>query len=68
MNAFYNFVLLKAFLAKEMIRGQFMSDHIIPYPNPRTPWNLIFATKEALAAFLISAQAFYIISKSKRQK
>jgi hypothetical protein len=65
----YNFFLLNSFLAKEAISGQFMSDHIsVPYPNPRTPWNLIFATKEALAAFLISAQAFYIISKSKRQK
>src|SRR5919107_1577156 len=35
----------------------------IPYPNPETPWNLVFATKMNLAAFLISAHAFYKISK-----
>ena len=65
----YNFFLLNSFLAKEAISGQFMSDHIsVPYPNPRTPWNLVFATKMTLAGFLISAHAFYIISKSKRQK
>ena len=65
----YNFFLLNSFLAKEAVRGQFMSDHIsVPYPNPRTPWNLVFATKMTLSGFLISAHAFYIISKSKRQK
>lgn len=65
----YNFILLNSFLANEVLRGQFMSDHIsVPYPNPRTPWNLVFATKMTLAGFLISAHAFYIISKSKKQK
>jgi hypothetical protein len=65
----YNFFLLNSFLAKEAISGQFMSDHIsVPYPNPRTPWNLVFATKMTLAGFLISAHASYIISKSKRRK
>ena len=65
----YNIILLNSFLANEVLRGQFMSDHIsVPYPNPRTPWNLIFATKMLLAAFLISAHAFHIISQSKKQK
>jgi hypothetical protein len=36
----------------------------VPYPNPQTPWNLIFATKMTLAAFLISAHGFYIMSKN----
>jgi hypothetical protein len=35
----------------------------IAYPNPQTPWNLVFATKMSLAALLISAHGFYIISK-----
>ena len=38
----------------------------IPYPNPNTPWNLVFATKMTLAAFLISAHGFYIISRSSK--
>jgi hypothetical protein len=40
----------------------------VPYPNPNTPWNLVFATKMSLAAFLISAHGFYTISKPKREQ
>jgi hypothetical protein len=32
-----------------------------PYPNPETPWNLVFATKMILAVFLISAYAYWIL-------
>jgi hypothetical protein len=61
----YNFILWNSFLTDEVLRGVFRSDSIsVPYPNPETPWNLVFATKMTLAAFLISAHAFYIISKS----
>ncbi|MFZ0697014.1 MAG: hypothetical protein WAM88_07740, partial [Nitrososphaeraceae archaeon] len=57
--------LWNSFLTDEVLRGVFRSDSIsVPYPNPETPWNLVFATKMTLAAFLISAHAFYIISKS----
>jgi hypothetical protein len=38
----------------------------IAYPNPGTPWNLMFATKMTLAAFLISAHAIYLITKTKK--
>ena len=40
-------------------------DHriIVEYPKPETPWNLVFATKMSLAAFLISAHGFYTMSK-----
>jgi hypothetical protein len=65
----YNSILWNSFLTNEVIRGEFMSDRIsVPYPNPETPWNLVFATKMTLAALFISAHAFYIISKSKKQK
>lgn len=61
----YNSVLWNSFLTNEVISGEFRLEGIsVPYPNPETPWNLIFATKMTLAAFLISAHAFYIISKS----
>ncbi|MDQ3838491.1 MAG: hypothetical protein M3297_04395 [Thermoproteota archaeon] len=63
----YNSILWNSFLANEVIAGKFKPDGIsVPYPNPETPWNLIFATKMTMAAFLISAHAFYIISKSKK--
>ena len=38
----------------------------VPYPNPKVPWNLVFATKMSLAAFLISAHAFYMMARKKR--
>jgi hypothetical protein len=38
----------------------------VPYPNPKVPWNLVFATKMSLAAFLISAHGFYIMTRKKR--
>jgi hypothetical protein len=64
----YNSILWNSFLTDEVIRGEFKSESIsVPYPNPETPWNLVFATKMTLAAFLISAHAFYMISKSKKQ-
>jgi hypothetical protein len=50
-----------------VVRGEFQSEGVsIAYPNPETPWNLMFATKMTLAAFLISAHAFYLITKTKK--
>jgi hypothetical protein len=63
----YNFVLWNSFFIDEVVRGEFQSEGVsIAYPNPGTPWNLMFATKMTLAAFLISAHAFYLITKTKK--
>jgi hypothetical protein len=63
----YNFVLWNSLFIDEVVRGEFQSEGIsIAYPNPGTPWNLMFATKMTLAAFLISAHAFYLITKTKK--
>ena len=62
----YNFVLWNSFFIDEVVKGEFQSEGVsIAYPNPGTPWNLMFATKMTLAAFLISAHAFYLITKTK---
>jgi hypothetical protein len=46
------------------MRGIIRLDDInLPYPNPKTPWNLVFATKMSLSAFLIAAHGFYVMSK-----
>ncbi|HET7389587.1 MAG TPA: hypothetical protein VFJ51_02105 [Nitrososphaeraceae archaeon] len=64
----YNFILWNSFVTDNAIKGVYKLDGIsVPYPNPKTPWNLVFATKMTLAAFLISAHGFYIISRSKLQ-
>jgi hypothetical protein len=63
----YNFILWNSFVTDNAVKGVYKSDGIsIPYPNPKTPWNLVFATKMTLAAFLISAHGFYIISRSNK--
>lgn len=61
---FYNFIIWNALITTDLINGQINLDALaMPYPNPDTPWNLVFATKMSLAALLISSHGFYIISK-----
>ena len=60
----YNFIIWSSLITDNALKGMFNMDQInIPYPHPETPWNLVFATKMNLAAFLISSHAFYKISK-----
>jgi hypothetical protein len=60
----YNFVVWSSLMTLNALDGSLNLDTInIAYPNPQTPWNLVFATKMSLAALLISAHGFYIISK-----
>jgi hypothetical protein len=62
----YNLFLWNSFATANLVKGVYKLDSIsISYPNPKTPWNLIFATQMTLSAFLISAHGFYLISKSK---
>jgi len=62
----YNFIIWSSLITADAMRGIIRLDVInVPYPNPKTPWNLVFATKMSLAAFLISAHGFYIMSKAK---
>jgi hypothetical protein len=63
----YNFILWNSFITVDIMKGVMKLDSInVPYPNPKTPWNLVFATKMSLAAFLISAHGFYLMSKKPR--
>jgi hypothetical protein len=65
----YNFIIWSSLITDNALKGIMNTDQIIiPYPNPETPWNLVFATKMNLAAFLISAHAFYKISKFGEKK
>lgn len=63
----YNFIIWNSFITVDVMKGVMKLDSInIPYPNPKTPWNLVFATKMSLAAFLISAHGFYLMSRRPR--
>ena len=65
----YNFIIWNSLITADAIKGRINIDSLnISYPNPKTPWNLVFATKMSLAAFLISAHGFYTMSKPERKK
>jgi hypothetical protein len=60
----YNFVIWNALMTADALGGIFRIDVLnVPYPDPTTPWSLVFATKMFLAAFIISSHAFYVMSK-----
>jgi len=64
----YNFTILNAQIAAGMIDGNIPDiDRLsIAYPDPERPWNIVFATKVFLAAFIISAHAFYLSTKPRK--
>ena len=63
----YNFVVWSSLITVDAMQGVMKLDTInVPYPNPKVPWNLVFATKMSLGAFLISAHAFYMMARKKR--
>jgi hypothetical protein len=65
----YNALLWNSLITADVMKGIIRLDKInIPYPNPNTPWNLVFATKMSLAALLISAHGFYTMSKPTRSR
>lgn len=61
----YNFFVWGSLITFNTINHSMNVDEInIGYPNPETPWNLVFATKMTLAALIISCHAFYVIQRS----
>lgn len=65
----YNFIVWNSLITADAIRGVFRFDDLsVEYPKPETPWNLVFATKMSLAAFLIAAHGFYTMSKPEKKK
>ena len=65
----YNLVLWNSFATISLVKDFYKPNNLsVPYPDPKTPWNLAFATQMTLAGFLISAHGFYIISRNITQK
>jgi len=65
----YNFTVLNAKMTAGFIEGNVPNIDMlsIAYPDPNRPWNLVFATKIFLAAFIISSHAFYLSIKPRKQ-
>ena len=65
----YNFTVWGALMSAEAISGYINPDFLnIAYPNPNTPWNLVFATKIFLAIFTSSIYSFYFFTTNQSQK
>ena len=64
----YNFTVLNAKITAGFVQGNVPNIDMlsIAYPDPNRPWNLIFATKVFLAAFIISSHAFYLSTKPRK--
>lgn len=64
----YNFIVLNAQITAGIIDGIVpdIDKLSIAYPDPERPWNLVFATKVFLAAFIISTHAFYLSIKPRK--
>lgn len=65
----YNFTVLNAQITAGIIDGKVpdIDSLTIAYPDPNRPWNLIFATKMFLAAFIISSHAFYLSTRPRKK-
>ena len=61
----YNLLLWNSFSTISLVKDSYKLDNLtVPYPDPKTPWNLVFAIQMILAGLLISAHGFYIISRN----
>lgn len=67
-EVFWNFSVLTAKIAAGIVNGAVPDIDMltIAYPDPERPWNLIFGTKIFMAAFIISAHALYLSTKSRK--
>lgn len=68
-EVFWNFSVLTAKIGAGIVDGRVpdIDSLTVAYPDPQRPWNLIFGTKVFLAAFLISAHAFYLSTRPRKQ-
>ncbi|MGD1839197.1 MAG: hypothetical protein ACPKPY_14200 [Nitrososphaeraceae archaeon] len=63
----YNLTLWNSFITKDILNGIINPNSINSnYPNPETPWNLLFAIQMFLASIIITGHCFYKMSNIKK--
>jgi hypothetical protein len=60
----FNFTLWSGLIAHDAIIGELNIDVIKnPFPNPRSPWNIVFATKLFTVIMVNSVYSFYYLQR-----
>ena len=63
----YNLTIWNSFITKDVLNGIINPNNINSnYPNPETPWNLLFAIQMFLASVIITGHCFYKMSNIKK--
>ncbi len=67
-EVFYNFAIWTAEIATNYLLGSLNPDVIInQFPNPKTPWNLVFATKLSTTILAVTLYVFYVVRQIERK-
>ncbi len=65
----YNFAIWTAEISTNSLLGVLNPDVIVnQFPNPKEPWNLVFATKLSTTLLAIGLYVFYYIRQVEREK
>lgn len=65
----YNFAIWTAEISTNSLLGILNPDVIInQFPNPKTPWNLVFATKGSTTLLAVGLYVFYYVRQVEREK
>jgi len=63
----FNFTLWSGLIAADATLGHLNPDLMInPFPNPKIPWNIVFATKIYLATTIVSLYSFIFLNNLDR--
>lgn len=68
-EVFYNFAVWNALLTAEAFAGRINPDVLrVNYPDPKAPWNLVFATKIFFSTAVASLIAFYFLQRNRLRR
>ena len=64
----YNFAIWTAEIATNSLLGVLNPDLLInSFPNPKTPWNLVFATKLSTTVLAVTVYMFYVVRQIEKK-
>ncbi len=67
-ETYFNFTLWGGFIAADAILGKLNPDLITnPFPNPETPWSVVFATKIFVLLTILAGYYLYFLGKHENE-